>query len=251
MEIIVEPIAVLTIYGKQSDEEDYATKHSESTAAFMLDWRRKEIEKWTFLQPELAHSFLQAQAKWKQYGGELYISDCLRTIDTQIDLKVRKPTLAAKPGTSLHGLGMAIDYDTSRLGTIEGRKMTFREFNEHLNIFGWQVHPRAFRSSSHAEAWHIQPLEFRGTRFNSNMEIADILSKEEGEKIRGKEDEIVNDVFEKMRIGVSGVPFTFKVKSIQRMGRLVDDGIIGPITRGYLALLDIQYVKVPSTYKGA
>jgi hypothetical protein len=247
MEIIVEPIVVLTIYGKQSDEEDYATKHPDSTTSFMLDWRRKEIEKWTFLQPEYAHSFLNAQADWKSQGGDIFVSDGLRTIDTQIKLKARKPTLAARPGTSLHGLGMALDYDTEKLGKIDGKRMTFREFNEHLQKYGWQVHPRAFRSSKHSEAWHIQPLEFRGQRFDSNMEVAKILMNEEGPKVKGDEDRIVNNI--SVLLGISDKSFKDKVTEIQKMGKLTVDGIIGPQTRGYLALLDIQYQKVKSTFK--
>ncbi len=247
MEISVEPIAVLTIYGKQSDEEDYATKHPDSTAAFMLDWRRKELEKFAFLTPEYAHSFLDAQAAWKSQGGEIYISDGLRTLNTQISLKVRKPTLAARPGTSLHGLGMAIDYDTAKLGKIGGKKMTFREFHEHLKPFGWRVHSRAFKSRKHSEAWHIQPTHFRGVAFDSNMEVIRMVQETEGPKIKGREGELIEMVAGIM--GISRQSYDQKVKAIQRMGRLSADGVVGPNTRKYLSVLDIQYKRVPSTYR--
>lgn len=248
MIIKVEPIAVLTIYGKQSDEEDYVTRHLDSTAAFMTDWKRKEIESWTFLQPELANSFMRAQAAWKAMGGTLFISDCLRLIKTQIDLKVRKPTLAAKPGMSLHGLGMAIDYDTAKLGIIGGKRMTFDEFNEHLLSFGWNVHYRAFNSSNHAEAWHIQPSEFRGEKYSSNTFVVDQLMNEEGPKIKGIEYDIINLIAE-LR-GEASYLWDEKIRRIQRMGGLADDGVIGRKTRGYLALLNIKYEKVASTFKG-
>jgi len=248
MEIRVEPIPLLTIYGEQSDEEAYVIAHPESTAAFMTDWRRSEIEGWTYLQPEYAHSFMDAQTAWVQQGGELFASDCLRTINTQIKLKARKPTLAAKPGTSLHGLGMAIDYDTERLGKIGGKRMTFREFDEHLRKYGWRVHGRAFRSSSHAEAWHIQPTEFRGQPFESNMEVCRILMEEEGPKIKGMEDFIILELCSVA--GWSGLSPLARIKRIQGMGGLTTDGIVGPKTRGYLALLAIKYNRVPSTYAG-
>jgi len=246
MEIVVEPILALTIYGKQSQEEDYATRHPESTAAFMLDWRRKEIESFTFLQPELAHSFMAMQASWKQKGGLLYLSDVLRSIETQIRLKVRKPTLAAKPGTSLHGLGMAIDYDTGRLGHDgQGRSYSFKDFHQHCLEFGWRVHGRAFKSSSHSEAWHIQPTHFRGKPFDSNMEVVRILMEEEGPKIRGDEERIVNRIAQ-LR-GETDLRFFSQVRNIQAMGGLDADGLIGPKTRGYLALLDIEIRKVNSS----
>jgi len=247
MIITIEPIVILTIYGSQSEEEDYATEHPDSTAAFMLDWRRKEIERWTFLQPEYAHNFLRAQADWKSQGGEIYVSDGLRTIKTQIDLIKRKPTLAARPGTSLHGLGMALDYHTEKLGYIEGKKMTFKEFDEHLKAYGWRVHPRAFRSSSHAEAWHIQPTQWRGRDLNNRMEVFETLMREMGPKIKDREKQIVNKIAQIK--GDTNLSFEEQVKEIQKMGKLIDDGIIGPNTRGYLAILDLEYQRVASTFE--
>lgn len=248
MLIKVEPIAALTIYGSQSEEEDYATRHPDSTAAFMLDWRRKEIEHFTFLQPELAHSFLAMQAAWKEKGGELFLSDVWRKLETQIGLKVRKPTLAAKPGTSLHWLGMAFDYDTGRLGkNSDHRKYSFRDFNDHCLDHGWRIHPRAFRSRRHMEAWHVQPTHFRGQPFSSNMEVIRILMAEEGPKIKDRVEHIVLATAKIM--GIPHYSFVAKIRAIQKMGGLAADGIIGPITRGYLAMLDISIEKVASTYR--
>lgn len=247
MDILVEPVACLTIYGKQSDEEDYATEHPDSTVNFMRDWRRKEIEDWTWLQPAYAHSFMEAQAEWKRQGGDFFASDFLRTLQVQIPLKVRKPTLAAKPGTSLHGLGMAVDYDTMKLGIIGGKKMTFRELDEHMRKYGWRVHPRAFTSSSHAEAWHIQPVVFRGKNFESNMEVVRILMEEEGPKIMGMEDKIVQKI--SFMAGWTQLDFKEQVRRIQGMGGLGVDGVIGRQTRGFLSLLNINYVRQASTFQ--
>lgn len=247
MKIILEPIPLLTIYGHQSDIEAYAIAHPDSTVQFMSDWKRKEIESWTFLQPEYAHSYIAAQTDWIRQGGTIFASDCLRILMQQIEVRVRKPTLAAKPGTSLHGLGMAIDYDTKRLGIVAGRQATFREFDKHLRKFGWRVHGRAFTSANHAESWHIQPMTFRGKPFDSNMEVAQILMNEGVASVRGREDEIISNV-----IKVAGwheVAPVDMIKRIQMMGGLVADGVVGDKTRGFLALLDVQYEKVSSTYK--
>ncbi|WP_250447000.1 M15 family metallopeptidase [Actinotalea sp. C106] len=45
----------------------------------------------------------------KRFGTNLAVTSTYRTYDQQVALKKQKPTLAAKPGTSNHGWGLAVD----------------------------------------------------------------------------------------------------------------------------------------------
>ena len=46
----------------------------------------------------------------REFGHVPRMTDSYRSLEVQVELKKRKPVLAAKPGTSNHGLGVAIDF---------------------------------------------------------------------------------------------------------------------------------------------
>ena len=84
-------------------------------------------------------------------GVPLCVTDSYRSYPEQVDVFKRKPTLAATPGRSQHGWGLALD--------LCGGIQTFGS-DEHewmrLNAaqFGW-VHPSwARQGGSKPEAWH-------------------------------------------------------------------------------------------------
>jgi hypothetical protein len=104
------------------------------------------------LRADAARAFL---AMSKAYGG-LCVTDSYRSYAAQVDVYRRKPTLAAIPGNSNHGLGIAIDFcgGIQRFGSAAHVWM-----ENNAGRFGW-VHPSwAQQGGSKPEAWH---WEFRG-----------------------------------------------------------------------------------------
>jgi hypothetical protein len=85
------------------------------------------------------------------------ITDGYRTFEAQVDLKRRKPQLAAPPGHSMHGWGRAIDVDLGR--TDMGW------FRQHAPLFGWELPPWARPGGSKPEPWH---WEYVGTAHEGN-----------------------------------------------------------------------------------
>lgn len=90
----------------------------------------------------------------KQFGRNIPITDSYRSLQGQIDIKRRKPGLAATPGRSNHGWGLAVDLGggINRESTPENRWMYQ---NAAKFGFGRSADPRVAR----IEPWH---WEFRG-----------------------------------------------------------------------------------------
>ena len=92
----------------------------------------------------------------KDFGTSLCISDTYRTYAAQVDVKARKPTLAATPGTSNHGLGLATDLcgGIEDFGTPQHQWM-----KRHAALFGYYHPAWAEPGGSKPEPWH---WEFAG-----------------------------------------------------------------------------------------
>lgn len=89
--------------------------------------------------------------------GPLCITDSYRSYGAQVDVFARKPDLAAVPGTSNHGLGIAIDFGcgAERFGSD-----AYLWLKANGPIFGW-THPAwAEPGGGRPEPWH---WEFTGT----------------------------------------------------------------------------------------
>jgi len=56
----------------------------------------------------------------KQFGNDIILTDAYRTYDVQVTTKRDKGTLAATPGTSNHGWGLAFDFNTNDKAYISG-----------------------------------------------------------------------------------------------------------------------------------
>jgi len=92
-----------------------------------------------------------ASAYRKAFGKTLCITDSYRSYASQVDLYGRKPSLAALPGTSNHGWGVAVDLcgGVDRFGTAQ-----YRWMESHAAAYGW-VHPAwAEQGGSREEPWH-------------------------------------------------------------------------------------------------
>lgn len=92
-----------------------------------------------------ADAFKRMRAAAASQGVQIGVTDSYRPYDVQVDLARRKGLyqnggLAAVPGTSQHGWGMAVDVDTNSRGT--------QWLRENAARFGFSTIPR--------EPWHWQ-----------------------------------------------------------------------------------------------
>jgi murein DD-endopeptidase MepM/ murein hydrolase activator NlpD len=88
-----------------------------------------------------------------QFGQSLSVSDSYRSLAEQQALFSVKPSLAAVPGTSNHGWGLALDLagGVERFGTAEHRWIV-----ANAPRFGWQHPAWARQGGSRPEPWHFE-----------------------------------------------------------------------------------------------
>lgn len=85
------------------------------------------------------------------FGRDLCLTDSYRPLSVQRRLAVTKPGLAATPGRSNHGWGLAIDICSSETGSAQA--MSWLRTNG--PVFGWENPPWARRGGSGPyEPWH-------------------------------------------------------------------------------------------------
>lgn len=101
------------------------------------------------LRADAAVSFAKMNAAYKKdTGKEFQITDSYRDMAGQLSVAGRKPGLAAKPGTSLHGWGIALDLG----GGVESKSGAWSWLVEHGDEYGWE-NPDWAKSSMY-EPWH-------------------------------------------------------------------------------------------------
>lgn len=109
------------------------------------------------LRCDAARSFDELSDAYRQrFGQPISVTDSYRDYQTQVILKRRKGRMAATPGKSNHGWGLAVDLGggINRFGTVQHEWM-----RSNAPRFGW-VHPSwARQSGSLPEAWH---WEYKG-----------------------------------------------------------------------------------------
>lgn len=109
------------------------------------------------LRSDAAAAFVELDAAYTVTHGEaLCITDSYRDLASQVVLRAAKPTLAAVPGTSNHGWGVAVDLcgAPARFGTAEHQWLRVN-----APLHGW-FHPAwAAQGGSKPEPWH---WEFAG-----------------------------------------------------------------------------------------
>jgi hypothetical protein len=109
------------------------------------------------LRADAAYAFnTMAKEYAAAFGTPLCVTDSYRSLAAQIVVKAEKPELAASPGSSNHGWGVAVDL----CGGIESfGTQTHQWMLDNAVLFGW-FHPAwAEPSGSKPEAWH---WEFAG-----------------------------------------------------------------------------------------
>jgi predicted nucleic acid-binding Zn-ribbon protein len=104
------------------------------------------------LRSDAAKAFnLMTEAAKASRGAPLCVSDSYRSYSQQVAVYRQKPGLAATPGTSNHGWGVAVDFcgGVERFGSAAHEWM-----RANAGRFGW-VHPSwARQGGSKPEAWH-------------------------------------------------------------------------------------------------
>jgi len=98
------------------------------------------------LAQEAAEAFEAMVAAAAGDGVMIAITDGYRTFDAQVDLKQRKGWLAATPGTSMHGWGLAVDLDL--------RVTDLAWLQANAADYGWVHPPWARPGGSKPEPWH-------------------------------------------------------------------------------------------------
>lgn len=104
------------------------------------------------LECTAANSFKQLAAAYRQnFGRDIAVTDSYRSYEAQVDVKRRKPRLAATPGTSNHGWGLAVDFGGG-IQTFNTPQYNWMKAN--AGKYGW-VHPSwAEPGGSKPEPWH-------------------------------------------------------------------------------------------------
>ncbi|MEO7363892.1 MAG: D-alanyl-D-alanine carboxypeptidase family protein, partial [Candidatus Saccharimonadales bacterium] len=105
------------------------------------------------LQPEAAAQFRKLNQAYKaKFGEDIKLKESYRSYDAQFAIKHSEPKLAAKPGTSVHGWGMALD--ASGGVQLQG-SMQHKWFEQHAHEYGF-VNPNWAHNGDgiQEEAWH-------------------------------------------------------------------------------------------------
>ncbi|WP_166844529.1 M15 family metallopeptidase [Isoptericola sp. BMS4] len=89
----------------------------------------------------------------EEFGTAIPMTDSYRPYDVQVRLKQTKPYLAAVPGTSNHGWGLAVDLSTP---ISTGRSAEYAWLRVHGPDFGWDNPSWARLDGSKPEPWHFE-----------------------------------------------------------------------------------------------
>ena len=112
------------------------------------------------LRPDAALAMARLDMAYRDaFGTDLPVSDAYRSYGSQVEVRRTKPGLSARPGTSQHGWGVAVDLGGSIATGGEG----YRWLVEHAGEFGWEnpAWARPGGSGPH-EPWHWEYAAGRG-----------------------------------------------------------------------------------------
>ncbi|WGW10504.1 M15 family metallopeptidase [Saxibacter everestensis] len=102
------------------------------------------------LRADAAVSFAKMNAAFKaETGDDMVLTDTYRSYESQVSVASRKPGLAATPGKSQHGLGLAIDFGG---GAATASGVQYNWLVQHGAEYGWE-NPDWAKTSKY-EPWH-------------------------------------------------------------------------------------------------
>lgn len=175
---------------KMNKPEEGNFKLKENETPFINPGAGTHLEK---LNPEFYNRFLAAATEYyNKTGKKVKISDGWRSYDEQVKLKNDKPGLAAKPGTSMHGYGMAMDIDSNMANEMASLGI--------FDKFGINRPMLSKKPGEKYEPWHIEPvgLDKIGLKksgpsgLKSGSEYSNFLGKSNLPQSTYKERDIVN-----------------------------------------------------------
>lgn len=112
------------------------------------------------LEPEAAIAFTALNDHFKTvFGRDMCLDQTYRTLAEQYSTKATRGYLAAAPGTSMHGWGLAVDFCSSDTVGPAGAWI-----KKNAGTYGW-VHP-AWASTVKYEPWHWEYGRLTGKYYN-------------------------------------------------------------------------------------
>lgn len=88
-----------------------------------------------------------------RFGRDICLVDSYRSLSSQYSVKASRGYLAATPGTSMHGWGLAVDLCAKETGSAE----VYQWLWENGAAYGWENPPWAQRGGSgNYEPWHFE-----------------------------------------------------------------------------------------------
>lgn len=112
------------------------------------------------LRPDAAMAMARLDMAYREaFGTDVPVSDAYRSYGSQVEVRRTRPGLSARPGTSQHGWGVAVDLG----GTIATGGEGYRWLMEHAGEYGWEnpAWARPGGSGPH-EPWHWEYAAGRG-----------------------------------------------------------------------------------------
>jgi zinc D-Ala-D-Ala carboxypeptidase len=126
---------------------DYANGRIPGGELCELPWAKKHR-----LRADAAVALAKLDVAYNErFDADLCITDSYRSLGSQISLAARKPGLAARPGSSEHGWGLAVDLCDG--GDVAGTPQ-HDWLIKHAPEFGWDNPEWARPGGSRPEAWH-------------------------------------------------------------------------------------------------
>jgi D-alanyl-D-alanine carboxypeptidase len=106
------------------------------------------------LRPDAAVSLSALNEAFKaRFGRNLCLVDSYRSLSSQYSVKASRGFLAATPGTSMHGWGLAIDLCSKETGSSE----VYGWLWDNAPMYGWENPPWAQRGGmGNYEPWHFE-----------------------------------------------------------------------------------------------
>jgi hypothetical protein len=104
------------------------------------------------LRPDAADALTRLNNAYRDdHGGNnIAITDSYRTLEEQYAIKAAKPDLAATPGTSNHGWGLAVDFANMGVHST----FDYQWMSANGPAYGWINPDWALPTGSKPEAWH-------------------------------------------------------------------------------------------------